>query len=98
MPIVVRYIHILIDSNFCLPTSSDTLLRMPPLSATYTEPLLSGSAAIARILLWSLMGFPFVFRDFSALRRSSSKDALNSGIYQYIKNSAKWTTEDTHVV
>lgn len=59
------------------PTSNATLLTAPALSATYTKPFLVGSAATARILLCSLMGFPAVLRDFAAFLSLSSREALD---------------------
>jgi hypothetical protein len=69
-----------------MPTSNATLLTVPALSATYTKPFLVGSAATARILLWSLIGFPSVLRDFSAFLLLSSREALDDELVLAVEN------------
>lgn len=69
-----------------MPTSNATLLTAPALSATYTKPSLVGSAATARILLWSFIGFPSVLRDFAAFLLLSSREALDGELVLALKN------------
>lgn len=58
------------------PTSSTTLRTVPALSATKTRPLLVGSRVMARSLLGSFSGFPWLFLDLRALRLVSSIELL----------------------